>query len=350
MEMIFNYIQAEILVTQNIHAIIVFFLFTIVFLVVKRYVLVKVKSLAARTRSDIDDLIVKTVETLNLRFGIILAFSAAIFMSTLPDVVKQVTTTVLILYIAYVVVRNLEHFLDFFITRIIKSNKISDGSAIKNFITFIAKFLLWTVAILIVLENLEYDITTLLGGLGIAGIAVAFAINNTLGDIFSFLVIYFDKPFKKNDFITIGEDNGVIERVGIKSTRIRTLEGQELVVSNKELVESRINNYGRMKQRRVAITIGLAYETSNTLLKKAKNIISKALEKEDLVTLDRIHFKEFGDFSLNLEIVYFIKTSDFNTFMDVQERANFFIKEKFEKAGIEMAYPTSVIIRKNIVE
>lgn len=213
-------------------------------------------------------------------------------------------------------------------------------------IDFLSKFLkvsLWGVAVIFILSNLGYNVSTLVAGLGIGGIAIALAVQNVLGDIFSSLSIYFDKPFVVGDFIIVGEDLGVVKKIGIKSTRIQTLQGQELVISNRELTESRINNYKKMERRRIVFGFGIKYETPLKKVKKIPGIVKDIVNNMELAQADRVHFKEFGDFSLNFEAVYYLNSSEYNKYMDTQEEINFAIKERFEKEDIEFAYPTQTV-------
>ena len=182
-----------------------------------------------------------------------------------------------------------------------------------------------------------------MAGLGIGGIAIAFALQNILSDIFASFSIYFDKPFKVDDFIIIGDDKGVVKKIGIKSTRIQTLQGEELVISNKELTESRVHNYKKMERRRIVFVFGVTYETPTEKVKKIPSIIKDIIEKTELADIDRVHFKEFADFSLNFEVVYYLKTSDYAEYMDTQQEINLAMKEHFEKEQIEFAYPTQTV-------
>jgi len=196
---------------------------------------------------------------------------------------------------------------------------------------------------MLVLQNLGYEISALVAGLGISCIAVAFALQNILSDIFASFSIYFDKPFKTGDFIVVGNDMGVVNKIGIKSTRIRALQGHEIVISNKELTGSRVHNYKKMERRRVLFSIGVEYGTPVAKLKKIPKIIKDSIEAQESTTFDRVHFKEFGDFSLLFEIVYYVESGDYTNYRDIQQEINFSIAEKFKKSKIEMAFPTTTV-------
>lgn len=211
----------------------------------------------------------------------------------------------------------------------------------------ILKAALWVVAVLLLVSNLGFDVTALIASVGVLGIAIAFALQNVLADIFASVSIYLDKPFKRGDFIIVGDDLGTVKNIGIKTTRIDTLRGEELVIANRELTDSRVHNFKKMQKRRVVFGIGVTYDTSLAKLKKGKELITKAIEEAgEEVQFDRVHFQKFADFSLVYEGVYYVLTADYNRYMDLQQEINFKIKEKFEKAGIEFAFPTQTLYLK----
>jgi small-conductance mechanosensitive channel len=177
----------------------------------------------------------------------------------------------------------------------------------------------------------------------VGGIAVALAAQNILGDLFASLSIVFDKPFVLGDFIIIGDSMGTVEQIGLKTTRIRSLSGEQLIFSNNDLLSSRIRNFKRMQERRVVFSVGVVYQTTKAQLETIPGILREAVEAQDSTRFDRAHFKEFGDFSLNFEVVYHVLTPDFGKYMDVQQAINFVIFERFDELGIEFAYPTQSI-------
>ena len=216
-------------------------------------------------------------------------------------------------------------------------------SSVIQLLSKILKGVLWAVAIIIILQNLGYNISALVAGLGIGGLAIAFALQNILGDIFASFSIYFDKPFQKGDFIIVGDEKGVVKYIGIKSTRLQTLQGEELIISNKELTEARVHNYKKMEKRRIGFDFGVTYNTPTEKLKKIPLIVEEIISQIELAQIDRVHFKEFGDFSLNFAVVYYVNTGGYAEYMDTQQRINLDLKERFEKEGIEFAYPTQTI-------
>jgi small-conductance mechanosensitive channel len=250
----------------------------------------------------------------------------------------------IIFILAFIV---LQKIIDYGFKKLLKKRQQEDQGKfdphVINLFRKMTRIVLWGIALLIFLQNLGYDITALVAGLGIGGIAIAFALQNILSDIFSSFTIYFDKPFEVGDFIIIGNDMGTVKAIGIKSTRIQTLQGQELVVSNKELTETRINNYKKMEKRRIVFDFGVVYKTPTEKLRKIPQIVKKIIDDIEITDLDRVHFDKFGDSSLSFEVVYYIKNSEYNVYMDTQQDINLKIKEQFEKEGIEFAYPTQTI-------
>lgn len=196
---------------------------------------------------------------------------------------------------------------------------------------------LWIIGVIVVLQNVGYNISALVAGLGVGGVAVAFALQNILIDIFASLSIYFDKPFQVGDFITVGNDTGVVKKIGMKSTRIQTLQGQELIVSNKELTETRVNNFKRMERRRISFKFTVNKTTTADQLKKIPPHIKAIIEKLPLADFDRCHFFEFAASGLIFEVVYYINSSHYSDYMDIQQAINLGIKEVSEKEGVTLA-------------
>jgi small-conductance mechanosensitive channel len=213
-----------------------------------------------------------------------------------------------------------------------------------HLIANLAKGIIWVFGILLVMSNFGINVTSLMAGAGIAGIAVAFALQGILSDLFSSFSIYFDKPFNVGDFIKTGDSMGTVRHIGIKSTRVLALTGEEIVLSNQELTSAKIQNFGLMEERRVMIHFGVVYETPVEKLKKIPDIVKKIIETLDDTRFDRSHFMSFGDSSLNFETVYYILSSDYNVHMDRQQEIILAIVKRFEEEGISFAYPTRTIL------
>jgi small-conductance mechanosensitive channel len=209
--------------------------------------------------------------------------------------------------------------------------------------TLLARVIVWSFIVLLVLDNLGFNITTLVAGLGVGGIAIAMASQNILADLFASLSILLDKPFKVGDFIIVGEFLGSVEYIGLKTTRLRSLGGEQLVFSNTDLLSSRIRNYKRMLERRIAFTIGVEYDTDYEKLKRVPGMIKDIISSVELTRFDRSHFISYGDFSLKIETVYYILSPDYNIYADVQQEINLKIFKKFKEEKIVFAFPTQTI-------
>ena len=322
---------------------------SLVFLRIFKFVIVKkIKNLSAQTQTEIDDLFFRIIESIGWLFYLLLSLFLALQFINFPGWLEKAVDYALIIIAVYYAVKAAQAVIDFGVKRTVKKMEEKEESAsfdpsVVKLLSKIAKILLWVIALVIILQNLGYNVSTLVAGLGLGGLAVAFAIQAILADIFASFSIYFDKPFQVGDFIIVGDDMGVVSKIGIKSTRMTSLTGEELVISNKELTESRIHNYKKMKERRIAFSFGVLYETPNEKLRKIPEIIKDIALKIDLVRLDRVNFKDFGDFSLNYEVVYYLNSSDYNEYMNVQEEINLEIKEALEKEGIGIAYPTQTV-------
>ncbi len=336
-----NYIEDQFLVPIVIFISIFFALKIFKFIIIS-----KLKQLSQRTKTDLDDMLIKIIDDIHWPFYIFIALYAAIKSAKVTGAIDTFMDTAAFIAIVYYATGAIQTAIKYTTQKLIKrrqrEQKQIDTSVI-DFLSGLLKAIMWLIAFLIVISNLGYDITTLIAGMGIAGIAIAFALQNVLTDIFASFSIYFDKPFRVGDFIIIGKDMGTVKKIGIKTTRIQTLQGQELVVSNKDLTSTRINNYKKMQKRRIAFTFGVTYDTPSVKLKRILEIMPPIFEKIDLAELNRVHFKKFADSSLDFEVVYYIDTSDYNKYMDIQQDINFAIKEAFEKEGIEFAYPTQTL-------
>jgi small-conductance mechanosensitive channel len=210
-------------------------------------------------------------------------------------------------------------------------------------IGFLATAVLYLVVLLWGLDNFGVNINTLVAGLGVGGIAVALAVQNILGDLFASLTIVLDKPFVYGDYIVVGEYKGTIEHVGLKTTRMRSQSGEQLVFPNADLLQSRIRNYKRMQERRVCFKFGVAYETPMEVLRSIPDQIRKTVESKPLTRFERAHLQNFGDSALEYEIVYWILDPEYAKYADTHQAVNLEILEAFKKRGIEFAYPTRTV-------
>ncbi len=203
---------------------------------------------------------------------------------------------------------------------------------------------IWLMVLVSLLAYFRYPVAGLIGALGVGSLAVAFAVQNILGDVFSSMAIILDKPFRVGDFIMAGDTIGVVEYIGVKTTRIRSLSGERVVLSNSDLLSSRIHNFKHFKERRVVFRIGVVYQTPRARLEEMPGMLRAAVEEQPQTRFDRAHFVEYGDFALLFEVVYFALTPDYLSYMDIQQGINLAIHRRFEEAGIQFAYPTQELI------
>jgi len=204
---------------------------------------------------------------------------------------------------------------------------------------FFAQLVLWSLVVLLALENLGFNITTLLAGLGIGGVAMALAAQGILGDVFASITIALDKPFAIGDFITLDDLMGTVEHVGLKTTRLRSLSGEQIVLSNTDLLKARVHNFKRLNERRVEFTLGIAYDTPAQQLALVPAIMREAIEAQPATRFDRAHFKKYGNSSLIFEAAFYYGDPDYNRYMDAQQAINLAIYRRFEQERIMLAGP-----------
>jgi small-conductance mechanosensitive channel len=303
----------------------------------------KIKKWAAQTNNSLDDFFVLLGEkTLFPILYIGAVYFGVSYLTTGPKTASVLHVAILLVS-TFFVIRALTAAVNYFINSAI-SAKDNTGENKKQArgIIIIVNIVIWILGIVFLVNNLGYDITSVITGLGIGGIAIALAAQTILGDLFNYFVIFFDKPFEIGDFIIVDDKMGVVEYIGVKSTRIRTLSGEQLICSNTNLTNSRVHNYKRMEKRRVVFSIGVVYETDKLEIIPA--IIEKTIRSQEFTQFDRAHFAGFGDSSLNFEVVYYILSPDYNLYMDIQQNIYLSILYTFRKEGIEFAYPTQTLI------
>jgi small-conductance mechanosensitive channel len=308
-----------------------------------------------KKKISITDYFIGFITNLGWLFYAYISLFISAHILTLNNLVNKILNFMLVLIIGYYIGKGINGIVDKLIGRKIQEkyeHKNLENVSMIKIIGIFAKIGVWILILLMILTNIGIEITPLIAGLGIGGIAIALALQSILGDLFSAFVIYFDKPFKEGDFIIIGSDMGTVKEIGIKTTRITALQGYELVVSNSELTSIRIDNYKKMQKRRVPFSFGVTYDTPVTKLKKIKQIVAKIIEnsntefkkkKSETIDLDRVNFKAFGNSSLDFEVVYYVPSSDYNEYMNIQEYINLALVKDFKKEKIKFAYPTRTI-------
>ncbi len=326
-------------------AFIILVIFVTLLKVFQIVILKKLENIVKKTKTDLDDVLIAIVERIKPPVYSFIALYGAFQFLTLSDIVEKIIDGLLILVVVYQIINTLQEFVNFAVRKLSSEDKKVSSSVVSS-ISIMAKTVLWSFAVLLILSNWGINISSLVAGLGIGGIAIALAVQKILSDVFSSFSIFVDKPFEEGDFIAVGQDMGVVQKIGIKTTRIKSLQGEELIISNQELTTERVKNFKRMKERRIVFTIGICYETPTEKMKKIPEIIKEIVEKEEFARFDRAHFKTYGDFSLNYEIVYFVTSREYLKYVNTQQSINLALKESFEKEGIEFAYPTQTIFVK----
>ncbi len=260
---------------------------------------------------------------------------------------KEIDRIISIIYFivsTYFIVRFIIAFIKYILDRYFQKQRGEENLKKIQPLFGIVNLIVWIIGIIFLLDNLGFHITTIVTGLGITGVAVALAAQAMLGDLFSYFVIFFDKPFEVDDFITFDGKSGKIEHIGLKSTKIRALSGEQLIVSNSKLTNTIVHNFKRLERRRVVLKFGVTYQTPLAKLKIIPELVKDIIIKNDIVEYDRGHFESYGDFSLNFEFVYFVLSSDYKTYMDIQQQINLDLYQKFEQEEIDFAFPTQTII------
>lgn len=302
-------------------------------------------ALAARTANRVDDLFVLLVQRTKIftlaavsLWPLLAMLDAA---GRVEDAVRIVTVLVAGIQLAIWGNVLIAHVLE---ARVAQLRKADPSSATTlNGLTILARGAMWVVLVLLALDNLGVNISALVAGLGIGGVAIALAAQSVLGDLFASLAIVLDKPFVVGDFIVVGDLMGTVEHVGVKTTRLRSLSGEQLVFANSDLLGSRIRNFKRMSERRILFTVGVTYQTPARKLVEIPRILREAVASQAGVRFDRAHFKSYDDSAMTFEIVYFVLDPDYNRYMDTQQRVNLEIFTRFEREGIEFAYPTRTV-------
>jgi small-conductance mechanosensitive channel len=301
------------------------------------------KKLATRTKNSFDDFVVlqvhKSIMPCLYVFSVYLGLQYLKFSERITDALK----TGILIVVAFFVIKVISGIITYlFEPRVGDTNYVQNHKALRG-ITLIIKILVWAGGILFIIDNLGYDITAIIAGLGIGGIAIALASQTVLADLFNYFAIFFDKPFEVGDFLVVDDKKGTVEYIGIRTTRVRSLSGEQLVFSNTDLTNSRVHNYKRMIERRVVLTFGVVYETPADKLKKIPGWTKTLIDGIDETRFDRAHFTSFGDSSLNFEVVYFILNADYNSYMDKQQQINLRVMEQFHHEGIQFAFPSRTI-------
>jgi len=276
---------------------------------------------------------------------IAIALCAAQVSLTLPDRIQHIVSNIVLILVLlqvglwagrsvrfYLEMKQLERGAD----------QVFSGSL--DIINFVARLVVWSLLILVALDNLGVNITALLAGLGVGGVAVALALQNVLGDLFASLSIALDKPFVVGDSLGVDTFSGNVEHIGIKSTRLRSDTGEQIILSNADILKSRVRNFGRAQEQRALATIRVNYETPSDKLHSIPRLLESIVREQANARFERCHLKTLGDSALHFELSYFVQQPSLNPLLDLQQTVNFRIIDEFRRLGIEFDYPTQRVI------
>lgn len=327
---------------NNWQPILVFIGTIFAFYLFRTILMVRIVQLSKKTKNDIDDLLVEILRTVNMPFAVVLAVLITVYYMGF-DIVSQLWFYILVIFIlTYQATKIVQLMFNYTVRKTHGENGAGSVQGLK----FLISIAIWSGGFLIILSSLGYNITSIIAGLGIGGIAIALALQNILSDIFSSFSIYFDKPFIVGDYIVSETKEGTVERIGLKTTRLRSLRGEEIVLSNRELTNAAIENFGKLEKRRVLVNLQFEYGTKNSQLEKLSELVEKTISKISNTEFSRIHFKEFGDSGLIHELVYYINSGNYDVYVEAQHAINLALKDLFEKQKINLNYPTQKIIIK----
>lgn len=306
-------------------------------------------ALADRAGGRWPSLIRNLVERTKIWFLVVLAaYCAALTLKFPPDierVVQSITVITLLLQSAIWGNALLNSSVEYYS----RERMTTDAASVTtvSVLGFLGKVALWAIVALVALDNAGINVTALIAGLGIGGIAVALAAQNILSDLFASISIMLDRPFVLGDSIAVGDFSGTVEHIGIKTTRIRSVSGEQIVFGNNDLLQSRLRNNQRMRERRIQFTFGVTYQTPPEKLALIPPLIKSIIEAQPSIRFDRAHFKSFGDSSLLFEVVYFVTTSDYQLYMNSQQAINLAICEGLAKQQVEFGYQSRTLLVQN---
>ncbi|WP_325535712.1 mechanosensitive ion channel family protein [Sporomusa sp.] len=327
--------------------------FVIAFMVVKLFesaVLSRLKTWAGTITGKIDVTFLSNLERTLLPALYYGSFYLGSRSLTLNNSLSKSIDMLGIVILTISVIRFIVAAVDYALEHVLNMKESTDKERNFKAIMPILKVIIWAIGFIFLLDNLGFQISAVVAGLGIGGIAVALAAQALLGDLFSYVAIVFDRPFELGDFITIGEHAGTIEHIGIKTTRIRSLGGEQLVLSNSDLTNSRIQNFKRMTNRRILFKLRVMYHTSSQQLQDIPEIVKQIIENIEDTAFDRAHFTAFGDYSLDFDVVYYVIGNDYKKYMDIQQTVNLALKKEFEQRNIEFAYLAKTLYLQNPIK
>ena len=351
MDIIYKTLSDNTLQDWGLFALI-FILTFLGFYLLKRLLLRWIMKAPKGDGKGLDRLALTIVKGTHNFFILIIALYLTSLVLILPEEVTQLLQKLLFVATILQLALWTNKLIDIFIEQSIESRPehAADIATTMNALNLVAKLVVWTLAGLLIVENLTgMEMSAILAALGIGGVAIALAVQGILGDLFASISISLDRPFIIGDSISVGDLSGEVEEIGLKSTRLRSVTGEQLIISNSDLLDSRVHNYRRMQRRRVLFTLGLTYQTPHEKLATVPEMLAEIIEAHEDTSFSRAVFKSFGDSALIFEVIYFLETPDFQVFTDTHHAINMEIFRKFEATGLKFAYPTQTVLIEQLV-
>jgi small-conductance mechanosensitive channel len=324
-------------------AILYFLLALAVLYILQRLLMGRLRTYAHKTVTDIDDLVIEFIGSIKPQLYVVFALYIGVQTLYLNDIVHRVLTALLIIVVVFQATRSLQIVIEYAAKKFSSDDNDAHTKSAAHLLGAIVTIIIWIFGLMMVLSNVGINIASLIAGVGIGGIAIAFAIKEVLADLFASFAIYFDKPFKVGDFITAGDVSGEVKTIGIKTTRIKALSGEEIVISNQDLTSSRVHNYRRMNNRNVSFTITVAHDTPVEKIRRIPEMIATIINDTDNATCKRAHLKKVGDWGMEFSVFYTIDSREFGIYMDVNQKIMFGIAEKLEEMDVAVAPKRSLV-------
>ena len=345
--MLLEFLDRDILnnqITDYLIALAILIVASVVVRLLSRFVFQRLKKWAIATQTSLDDRLVLIIEKHSVPIIYLGSFYLAVSNLVFHPILERTIEAVLIILATIFSVRLINSLIKYLLRLYCVThhqNNLSFETSINALLPAV-RTVIWAVGILFLLDNLGFNISAVIASLGIGGVAVALASQGILQDLFSYFAILLDRPFELGDFIIVGDYMGNVQHVGIKTTRLESLNGEQIIIANTDLTGSRVRNYKRMRQRRIAFHFGVAYQTDSEQLAAIPGIVENIIRQTKNVTFDRAHFLAYKDFSLDYEVVYFVKDNNYASYMDAQQAINLQLKQEFDRREIKFAYPTQI--------
>ena len=338
---ILDVVYAGNTVAQYLDVVLYFVIAVGIFFAVQYVLLAQWQKFAERTKADVDDVTVAFVRSIRPQLYVVFAIFFALHTLTLSDFIRNAIDAVVILIVIFQITRSLQIIVEFFARRFSHDGDDPHTKNAAHILGSITIFIVWLFGILMILSNVGVNVTSLIAGVGIGGIAIAFAVRELLSDLFSSFAIYFDRPFRVGDVIRVGKDTGTVQKIGIKTTRIRSVSGEEIIVSNQSLTSASVHNFKKLSNRVVTFRFGIDYAASNDAINTLLVRTTQMIDAMDNAHCKRAHFKSFGAYALECEVVYVVETRSYGVYMDLQQAINFGIRDIAADLGVRIVHRVS---------